>query len=371
MSQYANYISHYNTWFDSLNEEKPQIKTPYWYDVILKYASYVVHYTSNYKLAFQNSTDIAISKIPLMSHSIWIINPLAPREVRDSDLDNVAAKIKLIDGASLEKWTHYFWTNCKTCLPKTLNKLSSVNIIVRDVNDYSQHLPTVNIINAYLNDKDYRGLIVDLLREDIIHKFGGFYSDLNDHLVKSPEHLMKIYDGIWVFSSRGVMENYAFAAIPEHPALDSAMKATILRLNTLVEYSHKTGCKFNKVNDAISFPPFTESVRGTFFGYYETNDFIVTDIFNKGENQSKMQDQDFQWYVCNDEDKERDIAFALEIEEKDGPFMDLSFFFNQHYSFCSAFAFGYDADDGETWSTPDNFASSELQDVNHIVIEAS
>ncbi len=197
------------------------------------------------------------SKIPLISHHIWLTNPKSPREVKLKDLNNLNNTISTLDSQSNNKWTHIFWTNCKTCIPKTLEFLSNINIQVNLLSHYQHDLTSYQLVEDLIIEDNAFGMAADLIREDIVVNYGGLYLDLNYEVNRSPENLMERFN----FILDEKVENYMFAASPQEPVLKLILKNTINKIKSLSTIGEKVqGCSVEELTDSITYGIFADTI---------------------------------------------------------------------------------------------------------------
>jgi len=82
-------------------------------------------------------------RIPLKTHRIWLTSPNNPREMlsvlTDTFLqEQMLSTNQVLDDAAQRdrignKWTHYFWTNDRTLIPRTVQQMEEWGFIVREL----------------------------------------------------------------------------------------------------------------------------------------------------------------------------------------------------------------------------------------------
>lgn len=169
-----------------------------------------------------DSVEQTTAKIPLISHHIWLINRVKPKEVKGQDIVNLRATIDILNQDE-ENWEHVFWTNCKTCLPKTLEELSQLpSLQVREISEIADQLIYYAQVEAATAQNKF-GMAADMLRLDLLNSFGGFYSDLDYNLYRSPLKYMRKYDFIADSTSSGGMYLSPVLSTPGHKIIAGAL----------------------------------------------------------------------------------------------------------------------------------------------------
>lgn len=154
-----------------------------------------------------------INKVPYLVHHIWFTNPSNPREISESEIKNII-KAKEILGENHSKWSHIVWTNNKSLIPYSVEKLENNGIEVRSIEDYKQEFKLYEMVNHFI-EKKFWGIASDAMRYNILQKFGGIYSDLDFGFSRSVENDMYKYD----FFAQNLV-NFFIAAKPDHPIIN-------------------------------------------------------------------------------------------------------------------------------------------------------
>lgn len=127
-----------------------------------------------------------------ISHDIWLTHPQKPRQISLKNIDLIKNKILIMDEQNVQ-WTHILWVNCDLEIAQTKELLQGVNIEFKNINQVTdlsgltQHL-------LPLIEKGLFGIAKDMLQWFILHKYGGFSTDVNFVMFESPEFLMNKYD---------------------------------------------------------------------------------------------------------------------------------------------------------------------------------
>lgn len=168
--------------------------------------------------------DSAEYKTPLITHKIWLTSENAPKEPRDIYTDWLEQSIehnKVSDG-----WTHVFWLENREKLPETVKKLENhPNIKLMFLDD----LDTSSFVtgNLYKNaiQKCQFGKASDIIRLELLKKYGGFYLDTDYELYQSLQVHAKAYDMIMgVEPMSAYLGNAFMGAAPDHPVIDKALE---------------------------------------------------------------------------------------------------------------------------------------------------
>jgi hypothetical protein len=215
------------------------------------------HFGSFHKHASLLAQDSKHCKIPTISHHIWLTNVSKPKEMRNDDFNNLNNTINILDRDTSSNWQHIFWTNCKTCIPLTVKRLAQLNIETRELGDFQNRFTSYDIVIRLLNEDSAYGMAADIIREDIVLHFGGFYSDLNYIIHRSPENLMERYN----FLVDEKAENYMFAASPSNPILKLAFETTMTQVLKLSNMGEKiSGCSTNEITHTVTYGIFANVI---------------------------------------------------------------------------------------------------------------
>jgi hypothetical protein len=292
-------------------------------------------------------------KIPPISHHFWLTNPANSKEAREEDIQNLKNTISILDDNSVTKWNHIFWTNCKVCIPYTVEKLAPINIEIKELSTIQSSLITYKTVIDLINKNDF-GKAADLIREDVVNIMGGFYSDLNYIIYKSPEALMKQFN-FFADAVGGIsVENYMFASSPYHPILNDAITST---LNLLKDPGQTldidiTGCTDEDLTHSLTYGSFVSAFMKN-ANKYNTIDLALPlreeepgDLEDSWESHSIITNIDgtvvevYGYPSCSP--KEEDISPLAAHFEK------YITYFNDHMQ-CTQASFGEDGRNGGTW----------------------
>ena len=285
----------------------------------------------------------APQKIPQISHSIWL-----PRHPSSSpghhSIGMLREKLDLLS-KDFFPWRHIFWTT------RSFEKIKDLTDLPIEINFIEDHafisLPTV----TRLMNHQCVGAAVDLLRYDIMERFGGFYSDLDYRIIKSPSFLFQSefiagFDAptleLIAIQRLFTTENYMMAAVPHHKIFKARVPTLITLLNedALCAYGKKRALRLDEKAKACQNDP---SANLNFLTSYLADD-ITTKVFGS------------MWSLLSEKD-----SYHLLSASNYGTFAGLSLvnmnrkllrdeYASSSLYFCSAFSFGYDTKEaGFSW----------------------
>lgn len=106
-------------------------------------------------------------RIPLKTHRVWVTDSINPTEMVDSINEPKIYKELLKTNKALNspgyEWTHYFWTNDKKAIPRTVSWFEENGVIVKEIHE----LPSYDEIIAKSMDEytEFRfGAAADIIR---------------------------------------------------------------------------------------------------------------------------------------------------------------------------------------------------------------
>jgi len=196
-----------------------------------------------------------VPRIPRILHQIWVTNSERRREISAEDIQHIldAEKVFLQSG---QKWEHIVWTNDKSLIPISVEKLESNGIKVREISEIENHLKYGEKVRELIEQEEW-GMASDLFRYDIVYYMGGVYADVNFVFTRDVESEIYKYD----FFNHSVddfdMENSFFGAKAHHPILGETLSLVDENLNHpskyLVAVRQK---KSRKATDITTYIPF-------------------------------------------------------------------------------------------------------------------
>jgi hypothetical protein len=207
-----------------------------------------------------NAHAAEIAKIPYILHHIWLTSADNPKEIREQDLKIVQNSKKIFSQSSVE-WEHIVWTNNKTLIPRSIEKLEASGIKILSIYDYKNNLQLFESIESLTKSKKW-GMASDTLRYSLIEHFGGVYADLNyifKRDVTSEAHkynyFSHTYNSIYI-------DNFFFAANAHHPIIQKILHMVDRNLNDPPLYiSSYYNQKSSKITDMATANP-------TYLSYY-------------------------------------------------------------------------------------------------------
>lgn len=197
-------------------------------------------------------------KIPPISHFIWFTKIDAPKEVRVQDLQNLFKILDILNSQETT-WQHFLWTNCKVCIPETIQELQSCSIQVNEINQLKEKLVSYNILTDLIENKKF-GMAADFFRLDILKEMGGIYFDLNYILSHSPEKYMHQYEFLTHTDRGGLfVDVYMIAAKPHHPILEEATNIVLrnfINPTHYVQLAQNSSLHIQELTGVMTYLPF-------------------------------------------------------------------------------------------------------------------
>ncbi len=282
-------------------------------------------------------------RVPAISHHIWFTKPSAPSELREQDFISYNKILAILD-ANETKWQHYLWTNCKSCIPETVKKLNSINVIVREISEASDQLVSSEIVTNLIEKKQF-GIAADFFRFDLLKTFGGFYSDLNYIMNYSPDEHMRALD-FFAHTDRGgvFIDVYMIAAKPHHPILEETVATVLRNFNNPPAYIVNAGNSSMHIQEytgIMTYLPFNFA----FFKHMNQNttDFIFPlETLNKYPMSAKQ-------YMNTCEYLEYFMAQECVAETCNSNQQALTFIDYCVKEICMEEILGFDSADGNSW----------------------
>jgi hypothetical protein len=169
------------------------------------------------KIVYNNTFPLDITqdpKIPRILHRCWLTT--SNREVRRDQLLDILFTYRLLE-RSYYKWTFYFWTNDPRQIPKTIEffKKYCPETIIRTL-DVSRDIPYARDIYQALFDDGRFANANDILRVNLMVKYGGVYMDMGIRMQYDLSALLIPFDNALIFHDE-VLDTGCFAAAPGDP----------------------------------------------------------------------------------------------------------------------------------------------------------
>ncbi len=162
------------------------------------------------------------AKMPYILHHIWLTHASAPREMLDTDIDNVIATKNLFSQAAVQ-WQHIIWTNDPQLFPESVEKLKGAGIKVQCIYEHKKDLKLFKLIEGLIDQKLW-GQASDTLRISLVEHFGGVYADLNytfSRHVTSETHKYNFFTS--TYNDVYYIANFFFGSTAKHPILQKAL----------------------------------------------------------------------------------------------------------------------------------------------------
>jgi len=127
-----------------------------------------------------------------ITHKIWITNPINMYKPDIKFINLIKDQYK-----NLSNYKHYFWCNIPSLAKEIINEMNIEEnikkcIIIKNLNELNDYYG-YKLYNIYYNMKLY-ALACDIARIQIIHKYGGIYSDLGFSLKNTFSYLISNFD---------------------------------------------------------------------------------------------------------------------------------------------------------------------------------
>ena len=174
-------------------------------------------------------------KIPRIIHHVWVTNRKTRREIPDEDIQHVLDTKNTFSqkDSSLgtythpqEAWEHIVWTNDKSLIPRSVDKLQKEGIKVKDLSEIDKNFKLKQEVNDLIEHNKW-GMASDFLRLEIINTKGGVYADLNYVFDRKIENEVHKYDffatSFDMLEQSYWIQNNLFGSKAHHPILEDAI----------------------------------------------------------------------------------------------------------------------------------------------------
>lgn len=158
------------------------------------------------------------SKIPLLSHLVWLTNPSKPVEFREEDFNRLEKKISLFKQGKYQ-WKFFLWTNAdEKSLPKTYQKCADLGVEVRSIESLDASL--IKVAKTLVGNKKI-GAASDIVRVILLEQEGGIYSDNDYSFHANMDIWIGNFNSVFGFYDHSIpfLGNAFMAASPRHPVL--------------------------------------------------------------------------------------------------------------------------------------------------------
>ncbi|MBU0744723.1 MAG: hypothetical protein KKE11_05080 [Gammaproteobacteria bacterium] len=180
-------------------------------------------------------------RVPRIVNYVWLTNDVQRRELFSEDIANVI-KTKKFFAQSGKEWQHIVWTNDKTLIPKSVEKLEAEGILVREMSEVQGELQLYDEVMNLIEQAKW-GMAADALKYDVTYYLGGVCVDVDYCFMQNIEDIIYRYD----FYIANSDTNNFFIAKPKHAVLNEALRLVKRNLNNPPE--HVTLFKNKDVRD--------------------------------------------------------------------------------------------------------------------------
>jgi len=160
------------------------------------------------------------TRIPHVTHRVWITNSDSPHEIPAERLETYFNNLGVLKG---DDWTHIFWCIDKNKIPKTVEAMegSGKNIRVRELTEIMPQFRGKSVYERMYREKYYTA-ISDLVRFNLLHIFGGIYSDFGALFNTDLTPFLDNFD--YLFGQEGYLAGTSFvAAQPQSPVYNALL----------------------------------------------------------------------------------------------------------------------------------------------------
>ena len=170
------------------------------------------------------------TKIPLITHTIWLTNPNKPIEFPDNYLKWLQQSIAVMPES--DGWQHILWVQNKKILPLTTEKLRNTGVQIKEIYT-DRHCKFIKDLPKFNSKKTFEmvmsqsrfGMASDILRLEILNQMGGLYKDTDYIIEQNPIVLMHMYDSLFGIEPMSTFLCNAFMACkPKHPITKTALR---------------------------------------------------------------------------------------------------------------------------------------------------
>jgi hypothetical protein len=182
-----------------------------------KYFSYI-----NLPKFIPETHNVADYSIPRIMHYVWFTNENNPKEIPEDRLANLKFELDKLPEYNMnspEPWKVKVWVNCKPCMVTSLEKISDMEYPVEIVEWQSEDFGNSrsylqNMVTNFTPVKNSRGIAIDIGRQMMAEKYGGFILDFDYNTGNSTEIIVQ-----HGYHSITHNENNYAGFIPQHKVL--------------------------------------------------------------------------------------------------------------------------------------------------------
>ena len=159
----------------------------------------------------------ATPRIPLNLFSIWLTNPIDPKEPDPQMIEMAKSSAK--NNRRTDGWNYYFLVQDPALLPKTMEALEGTDIQVVKFSDLLRPLELQSEFEEALAERNF-GKASDILRAEALMKMGGGYLDIDLLVFHSLKPYFYAYHSLFGVEPMSEFIGNAFmAASPNHPVI--------------------------------------------------------------------------------------------------------------------------------------------------------
>lgn len=132
-------------------------------------------------------------KIPLITHHIWLTNPSNPSNMFDRYIKWMENTIKF--NKTRDGWQHFLWIQSKDLLPELVERISqNPDITIMEVDEaFMKEMTNKDAYQDALSRFKF-GMSSDILRLEILKKYGGIYLDTDYEAFQSFKGINTMYN---------------------------------------------------------------------------------------------------------------------------------------------------------------------------------
>ncbi|CAO3447912.1 hypothetical protein [Azospirillum argentinense] len=163
-----------------------------------------------------------LSRVPKISHRIWLTNPHSPQEPPRNYVARLLHDWRHSYG---QDWQHWFWVDDEDKIPETVEFIHSVLPTVQ-FKRYRQELGGgrwLSLINALMSDNKYV-FASDILRLKIMQEVGGLYCDLGVAFNAEIDVICDNFEYALIFWKGFHFQNSVLMMPPGNPVADRMMQ---------------------------------------------------------------------------------------------------------------------------------------------------
>lgn len=100
---------------------------------------------TKYKYLKKEISPAGAPKIPPILHHIWLTHPSSPREISQSNINNIIAN-KAVFSKTNYSWEHILWVNDKTLIPGSVHALEAAGFSIREIASHAEDIDNYTFI---------------------------------------------------------------------------------------------------------------------------------------------------------------------------------------------------------------------------------